>query len=91
MSAIHVDADAVWMALVRNCEWGASSGGLLRFDRSSKAVSKFGLPEIGVQFLRSGEALLLATQSGFAVIVNEEITRYFIDKTTDGRLKLSQQ
>ena len=91
VSAIHVEADAVWMALVQNGEYGGSSGGLLRFDRKLSAIRKFELPDIGLQFLRAGEKLLLATNSGIAVIVKDQITRYFIDKTTDGRLRLAQE
>ena len=91
VSAIHVDADAVWLALIHNGEWGGSSGGLLRFDRKTNAIRKFELPDIGLQFLRAGEKLLLATNSGIAVIVKDQITKYFIDKTTDGRLRLAQE
>ena len=91
VSAIHVDADAIWMALIHNGEYGGSSGGLLRFDRKSSAIRKFELPDIGLQFLRTGEKILLATNSGIAVIFQEQVTRYFIDKTTDGRLRLAQE
>lgn len=91
VSAIHVDADAVWLALIHNGEWGGSGGGLLRFDRKSNAVRKFEMPDIGMRFMSTGEKLLLATNSGIVVIVKDQITRYFIDKTTDGRLKLSQE
>ncbi len=91
VSAIHVEADAVWMALIHNGEYGGSGGGLLRFDRNSNAIRKFELPGIGLQFLRAGDKLLLATDSGFAVIVKDQITRYFVDKTTDGRLSLAEE
>ena len=91
VSAIHVDADAVWMALDQNGEYGGSSGGLLRFDRKSNAIRKFEMPDIGLQFMSTGEKLLLATNSGIAVIVKDQITKYFIDKTTDGRLRLAQE
>ncbi len=91
VSAIHVDPEAVWMALVHNGEWGGSSGGLLRFDRTTNAIRKFEMPDIGRQFRSAGDRLLLATTSGFAVIVNDQITRYFIDKTTDGRLRVAQE
>ena len=78
------------MALVHNGEWGGSSGGLLRFDPGPNAVRKYDVPDIGLQFMRTGENLLLATNSGFAIIVKDELTRYFVDKTTDGRLKVSE-
>ena len=91
VSAIHVNEDAVWMALVHNGEYGASSGGLLRFDRKSNAIRKFELPDIGLQFMNIGETLLLATNSEIVVILKGQITKYFIDKTTDGRFTISQE
>ena len=91
VSVIHVDPETVWLALVHNGEWGGSSGGLLRFDRRSRAYRKFEMPEIGLQFTKSDGKLLLATNAGFAVISDEQITSYFVDKTTDGRLKVSEE
>ena len=91
VSAIHVNEEAVWMALVHNGEYGGSSGGLLRFDRKSNAIRKFEMPDIGLQFMNIGETLLLATNSEIVVILKGQITKYFIDKTTDGRLIISQE
>ena len=88
-SAIDVGPDAVWMALVQNGEYGGSSGGLLRYDRQSGAVRRFGLPDTGIGFIRTGGKILVATNFGIAVIEGDQVTRYFIDRTTDGRLRIA--
>ncbi|MEP6539004.1 MAG: hypothetical protein ABJF23_26950 [Bryobacteraceae bacterium] len=79
------------MALVRNGEWGGTSGGLLRFDRKSNAIREFESPDIGLQFGSAGGKLVLATNAGIVVISGDQISRYFVDKTTDGRLKISEE
>ena len=89
VSAIDVGPNAVWMALVENGEYGGSSGGLLRYDRRSGAVRQFELPDIGVQFIRAGGKTLAATDFGIAVVEGRRVKRYFIDRTTDGRLRVA--
>jgi hypothetical protein len=88
LSAIDVESDAVWMALVTGGEYGGSSGGLLRFDRQTESLRRFELPDIGVQFIHAGGKLLAATNFGVAVIDGGVVTRYFVDRTTDGRLRV---
>jgi hypothetical protein len=88
VSAIDIEADAVWMALVVNGEYGGASGGLLRYDRQSAAVGRFKFPDIGVQFMRVAGKLLAATDFGIAVIDGDAVKRYFVDRTTDGRLRV---
>jgi hypothetical protein len=89
VSAIYVEPDAAWMALVNNGEWGGSSGGLLRYDRQSGASRRFELPDIAVRLIRVGEKILAATDFGFAVVEGDQVTRYFIDHKTDGRLRVA--
>jgi hypothetical protein len=88
VSAIAVAPDAVWMALVANGEWGPSSGGLLRYDRQTVAVRRFELPDVAVQMIRSGGKILAATDFGLAVVESNRVQRYFVDRTTDGRLQV---
>ncbi len=89
VSAIDVEAGAVWMALAAGGEYGSSSGGLLRYDRRSGSVRHFELPDVGIQFIRAGGKMLAATDFGIAVIENDLVTRYFVDRTTDGRLRVA--
>jgi hypothetical protein len=89
VSAIAVASDAVWMALVANGEWGPSSGGLLRYDRQTVALRRFEFPDVAVQLIRSAGRILAATDFGLAIIEGDRVKRYFIDRTTDGRLQVA--
>jgi hypothetical protein len=77
------------MALVANGEYGGASGGLLRYDRHSGAVRHYELPDIGAQFIEAGGKILAATDFGIAVIEGDLVKRYFVDRTTDGRLRVA--
>jgi hypothetical protein len=89
VSAIQVDPDVVWMALVRNGEWGGSGAGVLRFDRHSGGYRKFATQDIGRQFLRAGARLILATDFGISQVQEGGLRRYFVDRTSDGRLRVA--
>ena len=89
VSAIRVAPDAVWMALVLNGEYGRSSGGLLRYDRQSVAVRRFEFPDVAVQLIWSAGKILAATDFGLAVVEDDRVRRYFIDRTADGRLQVA--
>jgi hypothetical protein len=89
VSAIDVGPDAAWMALVQNGEYGGSSGGLLRYDRQSGALRRFAFPDIGVRLIRAGGKILAATDFGLAVVEGDRVKRYFIDRTTGGRLRVA--
>ncbi len=88
VSAIDVTPDAVWMALVNNGEYGGSSGGLLRYDRRIGAALRLPLPDIALRLAHIKGKTLAATDFGFAVVDGEQITRFFVDQTTDGRWRV---
>lgn len=89
VSAIDVGPDAAWMALVQNGEYGGSSGGLLRYDRQSGTVRRLGLPDVALRIVRAGGNILAATDFGLAVVEGDGVKRYFVDRTTDGRLRVA--
>lgn len=84
VSAIAIDPDAVWMALVTNGEYGGTSGGLLRFDRRTEMVQKLEMPDIGTRCIEAGGRLLVATNFGVAVVEDGVVKRYFVDRKMDG-------
>lgn len=89
VSAIAINPDAVWMALVRNGEYGGTSGGLLRFDRRTEIVQKLKMPDIGTRCVEAGSRLLVATNFGVAVIEDGTVRRYFVDRKIDGALVIA--
>jgi hypothetical protein len=85
VSALDVTPDALWMALVNNGEYGGSSGGLLRYDRHTSAARRLTLPDIALRLDHINGKILAATDFGFAVVEGDQIARFFVDQTTDGR------
>ena len=90
VSALSVGADAVWMALVDNGEYGGLSGGLLRYDRKTGVFRKVALPDIAASLIQEGNEVIAATDFGLAVVNEGEVERYFVDVTTDGRLRVAR-
>jgi hypothetical protein len=84
VSAMDVTPDAIWMALVNNGEYGGSSGGLLRYDRHTNAARRLPLPDIALRLDHMNGKILAATDFGLAVVEDDQITRFFVDQTTDG-------
>jgi hypothetical protein len=90
ISPIHVEPDAVWISIHHAGEWGDSPAGILRYDRKTHAVRKYDLPDDVNGFVASGNRLVAYTSSGIAIIEDDQTTRYLVDRTTDGRLRLAQ-
>jgi hypothetical protein len=89
VSALLVEEDAVWLALIHRGEYGDLGGGVLRFDRATQTYRRFETPGRVSQILRVGERLLLPNHLGIDTIDVTGIHRYFVDKTTDGRLRIA--
>jgi hypothetical protein len=90
ISPIRVEPDVIWVSIFHAGEWGDSPAGVLRYDRKTRSVRKYDLPDDVNGFLKSGNRILAYTRSGIAVIEGDQTTRYFVDRTTDGRLRVAQ-
>ncbi|MEO5922643.1 MAG: hypothetical protein ABIR70_02350 [Bryobacteraceae bacterium] len=88
VSAMLVEADAIWLALVHRGEYGDVAGGVLRFDRATETYKHFDTPDRISEIIRVGDRLLLPNHLGIDTIDEAGIHRYFVDKTTDGRLRV---
>jgi len=89
VSAIEVEPGAVWMGLVNNGEWGGSSGGLLRYDRQSGSVRRFESHDVATRLVRIANAIVAATDFGITRVSGDEVERFFVDRTSDGRLRIA--
>ena len=89
VSAMVVDPSTVWMTLVHRGETSGSSGGLLRYDRQSGALRRLDFPDIGIRLIQVDGKTVAATDSGLAVVEGDRVKRYFIDRTTDGRVRVA--
>jgi hypothetical protein len=88
VSALDVTADFVWMALVSNGEYGGWSGGLLRYDRHRNSSLRLPLEDIALQLEHVNGKILAATNFGAAVVEDDQVRRFFVDQTTDGRWRV---
>jgi hypothetical protein len=89
VSAILAEADAVWLALVHHGEYRDTGGGVLRFDRATQSYKRFESPGYISKILRVGDRLLLPNHLGIDTIDTTGLKRYFVDKTTDGRMRIA--
>ena len=90
VSAIRVEPDAVWMGIFQSGEYGGSPAGVLLYDRKTQAIHKYELPDAVYGLTVSGNRTLAPTSSGIAVIDGDKVSRYFVDRTTDGRLRIAE-
>jgi hypothetical protein len=88
VSAILVEAEAVWLALFRRGEYGDAAGGLLRWDRATGQARLFPAVSIVTAIGRRGETLYMGAADGLLVLRDGRIESYFIDRTTSGRYRV---
>ena len=88
VTAMLVEADSIWLGLAWHSEWKGFAGGLLRFDRATERVEKVALRDIVGQIARLGDRLVMATETGVAILDRGVIRRYFVDMKTDSRLRV---
>lgn len=89
-NAIAVTPDSVWLSLEHSGEYGPAPIGIVRFDRRSEQFARIdGSDGVGRQFLAVGGDLLLLTDTGVTVIRHQRARHYFVDQTTDGRLRVA--
>jgi hypothetical protein len=87
-TAMLVESDSVWLGLAHHGEWGSSGGGMLRFDRATQKVNRLALRETVAEIARIGDRLVIATGFGAALFDGSQLRRFFVDETTDGRLRV---
>jgi hypothetical protein len=81
----------VWLALVTWGEYGGGGGGVLRYDRARDGYRRYDIgPAIGQQFAAVGDWLLLGTDHGLFVFGPDGPRWFFVDRTSDGRLRVAE-
>ena len=90
VSAILVAPHAVWMGLAAHPEGPDWSGGLLRFDRVSERVRRFDFPDVVHAMARLKGEILMAGSFGIGIVRDGRVTRYFVDRSSDGRYRMAE-
>lgn len=87
-TAMLVEKEAVWLGLTHRGEWADSSGGIARVAQGTNKVAVIPMREIVLQIVRVGEALVVATDFGIAIVEGDKMRRFLVDETTDGQLRV---
>ena len=88
-SAILVEEDAVWLGLMRRPEGAEYSGGLIRWDRSTREIQRWPDAPLAREMQRNDRRLLLAGDGGGAVVEGGRLQIYFTDVDLEGRRQLT--
>lgn len=88
--ALNVAPDAIWMALGHNGEYGGSPGGLVRYDRNTGTFRSVPLADSVRSLIRVGDVVAAGTELGIAIVDGGDAKRYFVDRTSDGRLRVAE-
>jgi hypothetical protein len=87
VSALLVEGDAVWAGLVKYGEGTGGSGGLIRYDVSTRNVSRYNIPDIVLTMIRQNDALFIGTSNGLYVLRNDRLTRFRFEPNLDGKFE----
>src|SRR5262249_2131613 len=75
VSALLVEPDAVWIGLVRYPEGETVSGGLIRYDFSTRKVTRYRVPDIPFTILRQNDSLFIGTSNGLYILHDNNLIR----------------
>ena len=83
-SALLVETAAIYVGLARFSDGTATSGGLLRYDRESKKVTRIDISNEIEKIIRVGPRLYCGTSDGFAIVDGEHVRRFEFSLQMDG-------
>lgn len=83
-SALLVETDAVWVGLVRNEDGTEIPGGLLRYDLTSRKVTKIAVADVIDKIVAVGKRIYCGTSGGFAVIEQGQAKQFEFEPQFDG-------
>jgi hypothetical protein len=85
VQAVLVEPEAIWAGRVSHPEGADRSGGLLRYDRKTRQIRLYDVPDVIHAIARVGGAIFLGTNHGLYVINGNTRTRFRAEPDIDGR------
>jgi hypothetical protein len=86
VSAILVEPDFVWVALDHFGEYISTfPGGLVRWNRKTHAVLRYGIEFVATKITRDGVSLRLTTNGGYALLKKGAIQRFQVKTNAGGK------
>ena len=68
-------------------EGAGHSGGLIRYDLSTRNVTRYNVPDIVLTMIRQNNALFIGTSNGLYVLRDDRFTRFRFEPNLDGKLE----
>jgi hypothetical protein len=85
VDCLLVEPEAIWAGRVIHPEGADKSGGLLRYDRKTRHIRLYEVPDVIQAIVRVGGAIFLGTNHGLYVINGNTRTRFRAEPDIDGR------
>ena len=87
VSALFGESDAVWAGLVNYSEGAQRIGGLIRYDLSTRNVTRYNVPDIVLAMIRQNNALFIGTSNGLYILRDDRFTRFRFEPNLDGEFE----
>ena len=87
-SALLVEPDVVWAGLVAHPEGADFSGGLIRYDLSTRKATRYEIPDIPLTILRHADALFIGTSNGLYVLRKDRLTQFRFEPDFNGKFEI---
>jgi hypothetical protein len=85
VQGLVVEPEVIWAGRVSHGEGADHSGGLVRYDRQTRRVQHYDVPDVIHSIARVGEAVFVGTGHGLYVIGNGTKMRYRVEPDIAGR------
>jgi len=87
VSALFVETDVVWAGLVTYPEGATRSGGLIRYNLSTRNVRRYDLPDSTLTMFRQNDAFFIGTSNGLYILRNNRLTRFRFEPDLNGKFE----
>ena len=91
VESLLIEPDAIWAGRVTHPEGADRSGGLLRYDRKTRRIRVYEVPDVIHAIVRVGGAIFLGTNHGLYVINGDTRTRFRAEPAIDGRFMVVRE
>jgi len=87
VSALLVETDAVWAGAVTFPEGAERSGGLIRYELSTRTVTRYNIPDIPITMFRKDNTLCIGTSNGLYFLRDGRLTRWRFEPNLEGKIE----
>jgi len=86
-SALLVESDTIWAGLVTSPEGPGRSGGVIRYEPSTRSITRYEVPDTALAMIRQQNALFIGTSNGLYILRDGRRTRFRFEPDLNGDFK----